>query len=336
MTAETMQPQLQEQAAQWVETLHDGVPCDAVMTAFDEWMNQSPAHADAYFSLSEQYYELDFINAGDISELLDLATPPTTTTDENKVVNLASRRSLAARLSSVTKPFSIAACLAACFVLSQVYLFGEKADLMSPVGEVALHQLSDQSSVYLNTNTLLNVSIDESGRNLELVRGEAYFTVAKDPLRPFTVHTEGAEIRALGTEFVVHNRDAGKTRVSVYESSVEVFHPVYMPERKVIATGETIEFGPNVAQPMIAKLNKNDAAAWREGRLMFNNTPLAEVIAELNEYHNGKILMDSSLDNVRISGVFHKIDSVRILNDIVETQNLSSMHVANRVIYVYR
>ncbi len=347
---------IQEQAARWVEELHDGEPCDVVMTAFDEWMNQSQAHADAYFVLSDQYYELDLLDTASLKSLLDLdsvsGAPNTAAFDtaaslsissefeslpvQDNVVSIGSRRPLSARFSSVIKTFSVAASLVACFVLSQTYLFGEKADLMSSTGEVAIHELEDSSTVHMNANTLLNVSMDENGRNLELLKGEAYFTVAKDALRPFTVHTNGAQVKALGTEFVVYNRDSGLTRVSVYESSVEVYHPTYMKEPRVIATGETISFGPKVANPTIAKLSTNDEASWRVGRLTFNNISLEDVITELNQHHKGKIIMGKGLENVRISGVFHNIDSVRILNDIVETQNLSSMSMADRVIYVYR
>ncbi len=367
MTADNAYTQIQEEAARWVEDLHDGEPCNAVMAAFDEWMNRSQAHADAYFVVSDQYYELDLLDAASLESLLDLnsvggspvdssapnaAAPNTETFDtvtpppipseleslpvQDNVVSIGSRRPLRARLSSVVKTFSVAASLVACFVLSQTYLFGEKADLMSSTGEVAMHELEDSSTVHMNANTLLNVSMDENGRNLELLKGEAYFTVAKDALRPFTVHTHGAQVKALGTEFSVYNRDSGLTRVSVYESSVEVYHPTYMKEPRVVATGETISFGPKIANPTIAKLSKNEEASWREGRLTFNNISLEDVITELNQHHKGKIIMGKGLDNVRISGVFHDIDSLRILNDIVETQNLSSMNMANRVIYVYR
>lgn len=367
MTADTTSTAIQEEAACWVEQLHDGEPCDAVMAAFDEWMNQSQAHTDAYFVVSDQYYELDLLDTASLESLLNLgsadgapidtATPSTAAFDatapntetplsisdklsslptQDNIVSIGSRRPLSARFSSVMKTFSVAASLVACVALGQTYLFSEKADLMSSTGEVAMHELEDSSTVHMNANSLLNVSMDEHGRNLELLKGEAYFTVAKDALRPFTVHANGAQIKALGTEFVVYNRDSGLTRVSVYESSVEVYHPTYMKEPRVIATGETISFGPKVANPVIAKLSKNDEASWREGRLTFNNVSLEDVITELNQHHKGKIILGKGLGNVRISGVFHNIDSLRILNDIVETQNLSSMNMANRVIYVYR
>ena len=173
-------------------------------------------------------------------------------------------------------------------------------------------------------------------RGIELVYGEAYFTVAKDAARPFVVRTNGAQVTALGTEFVVYNRDNGKIQVAVYESRVEVQHPQYLQQPLVVGAGEMLEFGPDVDRAVVSQLRTQGMPGWREGRLVFNNTPLEDVIAVLNDYHTGRILLSEKLGSLPVSGVFHGIESVRILNDIIETQALASLRISDRVIYVYR
>lgn len=340
--ANNEQHDLYEQAAQWLQVLHEGHPSEEEMAAFDAWMTASDAHADTYAALSEQYYELDFLDPA----ALDL--PSTPIDDEGQAetgkvlpfdsVALKPQPSAAvsAKQHRWFASFAVAASVAAVFVFSQSFFMGEPADLSSSVGEVAQHTLDDASTVHLNTDTQLQVRMTPTQRDIELMHGEAYFVVAKDTARPFVVHSGGAEVKALGTEFAVYNRDKGKTQVAVYESRVEVSHPHYVTTPLVVSAGEVLEFGPNIDQAVVSHLPSESGPSWREGRLVFNNMPLEDVIAVLNDYHSGRILLSDDLAAVPISGVFHDIDAVRILNDIIETQALASVRLGDRVIYVHR
>ncbi len=348
MTAESDRKQIEEQAADWLQVLHEGMPSDSVMADFDRWMNLSACHSEVYAEMSESYYRLDL---GDEFELLrdeswtgELGS--SIDTDSSKVVSISSAAKKSKAPSSATRrplvygsafigSFAVAASFFAVFILGQFSLPNPTGELVSPIGEVKIHELADNSTVHLNTNTSLNIDYDADDRSLSLISGEAYFSVAKDPSRPFVVHTDGATVKALGTEFLVHNRGDGKIRVSVYESSVEVFHPQYLSNAVVLEEGNILEFGPEILNPSVTALVEDEQPSWRENRLIFNNATLVEVAEILGEYHRGKIMIGEEVQNVRISGVFHDIDAARILSDIADAQNLSSLKLANHVIYIY-
>ncbi len=348
MTAESDRKQIEEQAADWLQVLHEGMPSDAVMADFDRWMNLSARHSEIYAEMSESYYGLDFDDEFDL--LIDKPMAGelggTIGAADSKVVSISSaarksevspsatRRPLA-YASAFVGSLAVAASFFAVFILGQFSLPNGTAELVSPIGEVKVHELADASTVHLNTNTSLNIDYDADDRSLSLISGEAYFSVAKDPNRPFVVHTDGATVKALGTEFLVHNRGAGKIRVSVYESSVEVFHPQYLSTAVVLEEGDFLEFGPDILNPSVASLAEGEQPSWRENRLIFNNATLIEVAEILGEYHRGKIMIGEEVQNVRISGVFHDIDAARILSDIADAQGLSSLKLANHVIYIY-
>ncbi len=348
MTANSDRKQIEEQAADWLQVLHEGMPSDSVMADFDRWMNLSARHSEVYAEMSESYYALDFGDGfgGSLdeskggeqeseialacSQVVPIASAPKKTAASSR----STRRPLA-YVSALVGSLAVAASFFAVFILGQFSLPHTAAELVSPIGEVKLHELADASTVHLNTNTSLNIDYDVDDRSLSLISGEAYFSVAKDPSRPFVVHTDGATVKALGTEFMVHNRGAGKIRVSVYESSVEVFHPQYLSDAVVLEEGDLLEFGPDILNPTVTSLAEDTQPSWRENRLIFNNATLSEVAEILGEYHRGKILIGDEVQNVRISGVFHDIDAARILADIADAQNLSSLKLANHVIYIY-
>jgi transmembrane sensor len=85
--------------------------------------------------------------------------------------------------------------------------------------------LADGSSVLLNTDSRLRVQLSATRREIELIRGEALFTVAHDKLRPFYVSAAGTLVRAVGTEFSVRIRDDRTVEVLVAEGRVAVGVP---------------------------------------------------------------------------------------------------------------
>lgn len=336
---------IREQAAAWLAELHDGLPDEKTVAAFDAWMDESDAHAEVYFELSESYYALDAIDlAGLNTETRSEAAPA----QESNVISIDAKK--AANTSKLDEQIEItetsktprffkslaaAASVAALFVMGQSILVA-KADIHTSVGEIAIHELPDSSSAHLNGDTQINLAYSKTERTLDLRNGEAYFTVAKDPERPFVVRTHGANVKALGTEFTVSNRGSGLIQVAVYESSVEVTHPKYLDQPVVLSAGERIAFGPEHINANLEAFNIADAAAWRDGRLILKETPLREVIEILQAHHEGKIFVSDELLELPISGVFNRIEPTRIIHDIAETQDLETISVANRYLYVYK
>src|SRR5690606_6030511 len=93
------------------------------------------------------------------------------------------------------------------FLVGLVFIFtigqSQPEEYITYVGEQRLVQLEDGSQVRLNTNTRIQVSYSRQTRRIDLLQGEAYFDVSKDPQRPFEVIANHSIVRALGTEFNV-------------------------------------------------------------------------------------------------------------------------------------
>ncbi len=175
------------------------------------------------------------------------------------------------------------------------------------VGERRVIVLPDQSRVTLNTASQIRVNFERGVRAVELDRGEATFEVTHDATRPFEVHAANGIARALGTEFNVQT-SLHDTIVAVLDGKVEVLAPSDTasdrPPSKILARGQEVTYRPGTLSSVrTAKINRIDA--WHAGRIVFEDAPLKDAVAEMNRYSTTPLsLADSSLAEQRVSGVF--------------------------------
>lgn len=175
----------------------------------------------------------------------------------------------------------------------------------SGVGEQRIVQLADGSVMRLNTDSRAVVRMSDGARRIRLTRGQALFEVAHDPTRPFVVRAGGAEIRALGTRFDV--RVAGeRLDVVLLQGSVAVAshegEVTLKPNQQVTVAGDDL-------QPVV-QADGRKLTSWTEGRLVFEGTPLASAVAEVNRYARRKVkLADPALGQAAVSGTFRTGDA---------------------------
>lgn len=208
------------------------------------------------------------------------------------------------------------------------------------VGEQRMVPLSDGSVVTLNTATEIRLKYSGSAREIQLLRGQANFDVARDPSRPFIVTAGGGAVRALGTVFDVYKSNdkvtvtliEGKVAVTPSDSSLSgpsvtaegvAKSAIGTPAEKqpiasevILAAGEQLSYGavarssgtPVVKVPDVVKLASADVprvTAWRARKLDFSDTPLVEAIDEANRYSREQIVLEApELARARISGTF--------------------------------
>lgn len=228
----------------------------------------------------------------------------------------------------------IAACLMLALCLGWAFRAGFFADFRTGTGEQRRIQLSDGSSVILNTASALSVAFSETQRVIRLHGGEAYFKVAADAARPFEVVTSGGRVRALGTAFDVKQWQ-GDLAVTVYEHSVRV----------AFANGQTLESlpeGQRVASAggnpgLVEAVNLKQAGAWQERRLVFKEKPLQQVVADLNRYRTGKIVIaDAELARHLVTGVFDANDPEAALQVIEKTLSVSELRLTDALVILRR
>jgi transmembrane sensor len=193
------------------------------------------------------------------------------------------------------------------------YLRGAQNDeFATRTGEQIEITLADGSKVWLGPESKLRVSFSAARRNLELARGEAYFSVRKDKSRPFVVHSEGGDITAVGTAFNVRDVDRDVT-VAVSEGIVTVAPPeqavVSAPETVRVASGQQITFNAEASPTSLAikaSAAPGERARWRDGILVYRDEPLRSVIKDIARYRAEPLeIRDPRVGDLRFSGVIY-------------------------------
>lgn len=177
----------------------------------------------------------------------------------------------------------------------------------SQVGQRQALQLADGTHVLLDSNTQMTISWHLRSRQVELKAGQALFEVSPMVYRPFLVDVGVAVVRVVGTRFNV-TRQEHNVQVSVVEGKVAV---------RALATGSVAALEPGQQlqlhkgrEARVSRVDVDDVTAWQQSRLVFESTPLEEVIDTLQRYHRQPIrLMDPGLARLPVSGVF---DSARV------------------------
>jgi len=167
--------------------------------------------------------------------------------------------------------------------------------------------LADGSVVELNHGGKIETDFTPAERRVRLLRGEAHFTVAKNPARPFVVDAGAVAVRAVGTAFEVR-RATAEVEVLVTEGKVHVERPTLATtsliagERTVVDT--SVPAGPAVVTA-VTPAEVERALAWQGVRLEFAALPLAEVVAEFNLRNATQVVIaDADTAQLRVGGTF--------------------------------
>lgn len=179
-------------------------------------------------------------------------------------------------------------------------------EVRSPLGVQSNVELPDGSRVTLNAgSTLIYPSVFSSGRRV-ILRGEGYFDVAKDEKHPFTVHTEGMDVKVLGTRFSLKAyQQEEQTLLTLEEGYVEVTTNIgNMAENILLIPNQQLMLNNRTGELRRKNVNSDYYTKWRDGKLVFRNTPLKAIASELERRFNVRILFE---DSVYQSDKYHVI-----------------------------
>ncbi len=305
-------PEMQQQAIDWLVLLRADRLDEKDMYAFADWLSRDHRHPEA-FAAAEDLFN-DMVIAANTAEIVPLALDP--------IGNTAAVRPGPGQRRSKSRKregWRIAWALAACWILAVILVMQPPSRLLTAyfsdyhteTGEWREVALSDGSRLLLNTHSAVSVSFDDEHRQITLHYGQVRFTVAKEPNRPFEVAVADLKVRALGTIFTLSSLDAGESSVIVQEHAVSV--RIQSGSNSEDAGNDQVKVqqgqqlrhqsGTALRQPEPVELEQ--ATAWQSRRLVINDRPLGELIAELNRYRAGHIFLSGAdLTKLRISGVF--------------------------------
>lgn len=196
--------------------------------------------------------------------------------------------------------WATAAVLVLAVSLGLVRQQGWDADYRTARGEQQRIELADGSHILLDSASALDVTLRADRREITLRKGTALFEVAHDPQRPFRVEAAGLSATALGTVYAVRKQDDG-VQVTVAQGRVAVEGAA---AAVTLAAGEQVTWRDGALQAT-QPVDTAKALAWQHGRLVFDMTPLPDVLAELQRYRPGYLLIgDERLRALRVSGSF--------------------------------
>jgi transmembrane sensor len=282
---------IDQAASEWTARLDRGPLSTGEEDAFQAWLNGDPRRkgamlrAQAMAMMSESAQAL-----GDDFDPADFAAP--------KVARFSRRQALTWGGGAVAA--SMAALAVGLPAAAGTVISTER-------GEIRLAPLKDGSTVLLNTETRIRVRYDKGQRIVTLLKGEAYFSVARDDQRPFIVEVDGRRLSTAQAGFRVRKLDQAPIDVLVSQGVVEV------GSSKVKLAGNTrflLSDGSQRPQA-IAPETVTRELAWREGKLAFEGETLKQAAETFARYSDTKIQIgDPVLAREPVTGLFAANDPV--------------------------
>jgi transmembrane sensor len=292
------------QAADWLARLLSPDADDRDREAFERWCAESDANADAYAVVAA---------AHDFASLL---------ADDALIADAARKARIEysgrARASGLRRYIALAAAALVVVAVGagawRVYRSTATTEaLATTIGELRTVTLADGTRLVLDTDTRVDTRLGRDARELVLHEGRIDVDVARDA-RPFSVVSGRGVVRDVGTHFEVerHGEDvAVKLMAGAVDVSVE---GAGEGGNAKLAPGQEARFGAQGGIAVAAAGDLADGPRWTEGTLVFRERRLADLIAEVNRYSTVQLrLADPSLDDLRVSGVFHVGDQGSLL-----------------------
>ncbi|WP_226644953.1 FecR family protein [Microbulbifer variabilis] len=316
-----------DQACAWVARLRSEVMSNAEKREFAIWLAASEAHRQAFDEVVELWGDLGALAHMPIDQLFPESVP------NSPPKNGEPRKPKKAQSANWGLPqWFIGGGLATCGAFLAVWIGLQWLDsgkidqqlYTTQLGEIRTVSLADGSEVKLNSNSELRVSFSRKERHTQLLRGEAFFDVARQTARPFTVAAGSANIRVLGTEFNVE-LNPENTRVSVTKGTVSVSEaektPGLTPESVTLIKNQKVSVSP-LGLTQIQHTSPEQATDWTRGILVFEKTPLKEALQELNRYLAVPVVATPQVESRLVSGTFAVSDPDNTLEAITAALGL--------------
>jgi transmembrane sensor len=290
-------PPVEDEAARWVVRHGEGSLTTAEQAQFDAWKQASPAHGEAFARLSAHWKDLDLLAA-----LAD--TPAEKPLWMKPSLWAGAGMAAAVALAVIVGVSQFSAPGAPTVQVAEQPGLGV---YKTEVGDQEKITLADGSVVTLNTASRIEARMNDKERTIRLLEGEAFFEVAHDPSRPFSVYAGDGVTVAVGTAFSVR-LEQGSVEVVVSEGKVSYSRVADVPAPEpvaYVAAGETALFGESVVIDRIDLAAIDRKLSWTDGKLVFSGDALSSVVADISRYADIRFeFATQDLADMRVGGVF--------------------------------
>ncbi|MEL7587812.1 MAG: FecR domain-containing protein [Prolixibacteraceae bacterium] len=267
---------------------------DAELAELHEWLGRSPENEQLLAEAYDIYAVSDFI-------------PRSLSPDHGKAWAKIDHR-IALRKKSVKSWFGgmkyTAAAVAVFFICVSSFLLVNNfrnnqilthhTEIVAPLGQKTMVVLPDGSEVWLNSGSSLRYEGNFNLKEREVIlTGEAYFEVQKDKSKKFTVITGTLRVDVYGTAFNIKNYKNDEIQeITVSEGRVGISDNT--GEIKQLTRGEQVFLDKRLHHITFGKSSPEIVTAWKNNELIFDNTPMEEVIKYLQRWYGVSIMIENA------------------------------------------
>lgn len=312
------------QAAYWFTRMNSGEASEQEQYEFTKWLNENPANAQNY------RYVRYFCDASFLStEPLPALEPVTSITDE--------------QLSSHAWHYLWGGVLFLVGMLLVLFILQSESQPWQSTPKQVLHAFDARQEYTLKDGSLLvlnkgsHLRYDEKRQHFYLDQGQVYFDVDAQRQAPMTISAGDSEIRVMGTSFDVM-KDGSTVRITVESGHVEVASgSLWRKRTRLLVPGQSVEVDDWRGMQRVTVAPVKMRLAWVKGKFLFDNTPLPEVLTELNRYRQQALRLSpgKGLETLLFSGEFSLDEPEAVLQALLESLPIKMALEADGVLSPY-
>ena len=291
---------IDHEAMDWVVKQSSGKLDAEDQRAFEQWLNADRRHEGAFLRGKALWLRLDDAN---VMSPLNSSADASAVKDPDNLPGIVAKKSLRLPRRMVLGGLAAAGVAALAFLK-----FYPKSGELLETGPHEFRKvlLPDQSVASLNSSSVVEVRMTDELRRIDVLAGEAWFDVTKNPARPFLVEAGRARVKAVGTSFSVKRVKDG-VDVVVSEGVVDIWNDQAAAAKRRASAGD-IAFVPSEPTPIHILTSPKEVArklAWRDGNIILDNEPLNEAVTAFNQANARQIIIiDPALNGARFYGVY--------------------------------
>ncbi|UNY99165.1 DUF4974 domain-containing protein [Zhouia spongiae] len=214
-------------------------------------------------------------------------------------------------------------------ILTSIFLNNHFLNTDIPIEHTALSKeqkefiLDDGTKIYLNSGSTLIIDplYNTENRSVKL-KGEAFFDVVKNPDIPFIVNTENdIKIKVLGTSFNVKSYiNDNTTETTLVTGKVEIYEENNNSPLTTLVPKQQAVFNKKEKTINVKEVETSQVTSWKQGLLVFDNSPMSDVIKSIERWYGVKIsIEDNSINDYSFSGKFKRLDKIEEVLEMLKT-----------------
>lgn len=293
---------IEREAYEWVRRFSSGAAEPADLAALQRWAAQSRAHREAFSRVDRAWRRLGAI-AEDEAVRRRAAAPYSARIGRRAFLGGGLAASVASAAAMVARP--------PLGLWPSWYEFS--ADFRTAPGERRHVALAGEASIDLNTRTSVSLLSDADGASrIALIAGEAMITARPDAA-PVRVVAGGGRIEADNARFNLRSDDGRTVCVTCLEGEIRVGRGVALAP---LAAGRQLTYSASGMGPAVV-VGADAVTAWRDGLVIFRATPVTDVVAEINRYRPGRIILtNAALGRRELNARFRIEDMDKVVGQI--------------------